>query len=204
LFEERNPMRQFRVMMAVAAATLLMACNSAKQAPVTTSSQAAAAAAAPQAVAPAAAKTVQEASPASPPDAAASAQTGTAGPGAAAPPSSAPAKLDMTDLKTGNGPAIKAGQTAVVHYTGWLYSGTAPDKKGKKFDSSVDRNEPFRFPLGGGQVIPGWDQGVAGMQVGGKRRLVIPPDLAYGDGGAGGVIPPGATLVFDVELLGIE
>jgi FKBP-type peptidyl-prolyl cis-trans isomerase len=196
-------MRQFRVMMAVAAATLLMACNSATQTPATASSQAAAGTA-PQAAAPAAARTVQGASAASPPDATASAQTGTAGPGAAAPPPSAPAKLDMTDLKTGNGPAIKAGQTAVVHYTGWLYSGTAPDKKGRKFDSSVDRNEPFRFPLGGGQVIPGWDQGVAGMQVGGKRRLVIPPDLAYGDGGAGGVIPPGATLVFDVELLGIE
>lgn len=116
----------------------------------------------------------------------------------------APVKLETTDIKTGTGPAIKAGQTAVVQYTGWLYSESAPDHKGQKFDSSRDRNEPFSFPLGGGQVIPGWDQGVAGMQVGGERRLVIPPDLAYGENGAGGVIPPNATLVFDVELVGIK
>jgi FKBP-type peptidyl-prolyl cis-trans isomerase len=110
----------------------------------------------------------------------------------------------MTDIKTGTGNAIKAGQTAVVHYTGWLHEPTASDKKGKKFDSSKDRNEPFRFRLGRGEVIKGWDQGVEGMQVGGHRQLVIPPALGYGQRGAGGVIPPGATLVFDIELLGIE
>jgi FKBP-type peptidyl-prolyl cis-trans isomerase len=133
----------------------------------------------------------------------ASAQTGTAEQGATA-SSSAPQKLDMTDIKKGSGPAIQAGQTAVVHYTGWLFSDTAPENKGTKFDSSRDRNQPFPFPLGAGRVIPGWDQGVAGMQVGGQRRLVIPPELAYGATGAGGVIPPNATLVFDVELLAIQ
>jgi FKBP-type peptidyl-prolyl cis-trans isomerase len=112
--------------------------------------------------------------------------------------------LQSTDIKVGTGPAIKAGQTAVVHYTGWLYSESAPEQKGQKFDSSRDRGMPFDFPLGGGQVIEGWDKGVAGMQVGGQRRLVIPPDMGYGASGAGGVIPPNATLVFDVELLGIK
>jgi FKBP-type peptidyl-prolyl cis-trans isomerase FkpA len=116
----------------------------------------------------------------------------------------AAANLTITELKPGTGPAIKAGQTAVVHYTGWLYAQDAPDHKGKKFDSSLDRNDPFSFPVGGGQVIQGWDQGVAGMQVGQQRRLVIPAELGYGTRGAGGVIPPGATLVFDVELLGIK
>jgi FKBP-type peptidyl-prolyl cis-trans isomerase len=116
----------------------------------------------------------------------------------------AAANLTITELKPGSGPAIQAGQTAVVHYTGWLYSEDTPDHKGKKFDSSVDRNDPFSFPVGGGQVIQGWDQGVAGMQVGQQRRLVIPAELGYGARGAGGVIPPGATLVFDVELLGIK
>ena len=110
----------------------------------------------------------------------------------------------MTDIKTGTGPAIQQGQFATVHYTGWLYDAAAPEKKGKKFDSSRDRNEPFSFPLGGGQVIQGWDEGVVGMQVGGQRRLVIPPEKGYGASGAGGVIPPNATLVFDVELLGIK
>jgi FKBP-type peptidyl-prolyl cis-trans isomerase len=114
------------------------------------------------------------------------------------------ANLTITELKPGTGPAIQAGQTAVVHYTGWLYAEDAPDHKGKKFDSSVDRNDPFSFPVGGGQVIQGWDQGVAGMQVGQQRRLTIPAELGYGARGAGGVIPPGATLVFDVELLGIK
>jgi FKBP-type peptidyl-prolyl cis-trans isomerase len=114
------------------------------------------------------------------------------------------AQLQITELKPGTGPAIKAGQTAVVHYTGWLYVEDAPDHKGSKFDSSVDRNDPFSFPVGGGRVIQGWDQGVAGMQAGGKRRLVIPPDLGYGARGAGGAIPPNATLVFDVELLSIR
>lgn len=113
-------------------------------------------------------------------------------------------ELMIETLAEGEGDAIAAGDTAVVHYTGWLYEPQADDAKGKKFDSSVDRGQPFRFPLGAGRVIRGWDEGVAGMKVGGKRRLVIPPDLAYGARGAGGVIPPNATLVFDVELLGIE
>jgi FKBP-type peptidyl-prolyl cis-trans isomerase len=108
------------------------------------------------------------------------------------------------DLEEGTGQVAEAGAVAVVHYTGWLYDAAAEDQKGRKFDSSVDRGQPFRFPLGGGRVIEGWDQGVAGMKVGGKRRLVIPADMAYGQRGAGNVIPPGATLVFDVELLGLE
>jgi FKBP-type peptidyl-prolyl cis-trans isomerase FkpA len=127
---------------------------------------------------------------------------GTADAGAA--PSTAPGEPFMTDIKTGTGPAIAKGQTAVVHYTGWLYSEGAPEKKGKKFDSSRDRNEPFSFHLGGGMVIQGWDEGVVGMQVGGQRRLVIPPEKGYGASGAGGVIPPNATLVFDVELVSIQ
>jgi peptidylprolyl isomerase len=116
----------------------------------------------------------------------------------------APTELKITDVKTGTGPAIKAGQTAVVHYTGWLYAAGAPEDKGTKFDSSRDRNEPFSFGVGGGEVIGGWDQGVVGMQVGGQRRLVIPPALGYGARGAGGVIPPNATLLFDVELMSIK
>jgi FKBP-type peptidyl-prolyl cis-trans isomerase len=112
--------------------------------------------------------------------------------------------LQTIELAPGSGPEIKAGQNALVHYTGWLYDAAAPEKKGTKFDSSVDRNEPFEFPVGGGMVIKGWDEGVAGMKVGGKRRLVIPPDMGYGARGAGGVIPPNATLVFDVELVEIR
>ena len=113
--------------------------------------------------------------------------------------------LQSTVLKQGSGgAAVAAGQTAVVNYTGWLYEATAPEHKGKEFDSSKNAGQPFQFPLGTGNVIKGWDQGVAGMQVGESRRLVIPPDLAYGDAGAGGVIPPGATLLFDVELVGIK
>jgi FKBP-type peptidyl-prolyl cis-trans isomerase FkpA len=112
--------------------------------------------------------------------------------------------LETTDLARGAGAAVAAGQYAVVQYTGWLYEPSAPDHKGKEFDSSLKGGTPFRFQLGAGQVIKGWDQGVAGMQLGGKRRLVIPADLAYGDRGAGDVIPPGATLVFDVDLVGIE
>jgi FKBP-type peptidyl-prolyl cis-trans isomerase len=119
-------------------------------------------------------------------------------------PVSSVTSLQSVDLKVGDGAAVSPGQTAVVQYTGWLYETTAKDNKGKQFDSSRDRREPFKFPLGTGSVIKGWDQGVAGMKVGGSRRLVIPPDLAYGDAGAQGVIPPGATLVFDIELVGIE
>ncbi|HEX6636647.1 MAG TPA: FKBP-type peptidyl-prolyl cis-trans isomerase [Steroidobacteraceae bacterium] len=111
--------------------------------------------------------------------------------------------LQKNDLASGNGAEIKAGQTALVHYTGWLYDAAAPENKGKQFDSSVG-GEPFEFPVGAGRVIKGWDEGVVGMKVGGKRRLVIPPDMGYGAQGAGGVIPPGATLVFDVELVEIR
>lgn len=107
-----------------------------------------------------------------------------------------PSGLRYQDLETGEGPEAVAGQSVSVHYTGWLLDG-------EKFDSSLDRGEPFSFPLGRGQVIPGWDEGVAGMKVGGKRRLVIPPALGYGEGGYPPVIPPNSTLVFDVELLGV-
>jgi FKBP-type peptidyl-prolyl cis-trans isomerase len=115
-----------------------------------------------------------------------------------------PPTMQTTQLQAGSGAAIAAGQTAVVQYTGWLYEASAAEQKGKEFDSSRSTGQPFRFALGTGQVIKGWDQGVAGMKIGERRRLVIPADLAYGDNGAGGVIPPGATLVFDVELVGIE
>jgi FKBP-type peptidyl-prolyl cis-trans isomerase FkpA len=111
--------------------------------------------------------------------------------------------LQKTDLASGNGAEITSGQTALVHYTGWLFDAAAPENKGKQFDSSVG-GEPFEFPLGAGRVIAGWDQGVVGMKVGGKRRLVIPPVMGYGERGAGGVIPPNATLVFDVELVEIH
>jgi FKBP-type peptidyl-prolyl cis-trans isomerase len=112
--------------------------------------------------------------------------------------------LQVTDVVEGTGEVAEPGRVAVVHYTGWLHDAEAEDGKGTKFDSSVDRGEPFRFPLGAGRVIRGWDEGVAGMRVGGKRQLVIPPDMAYGERGAGRLIPPGATLVFDVELLELE
>jgi len=112
--------------------------------------------------------------------------------------------LTMKKLKNGYGRAAVAGDIASVHYTGWLYDASAPDNRGRKFDSSVDRGEPFPFPLGAGRVIKGWDEGVAGMLIGEKRELTIAPELAYGDRGAGGVIPPGATLVFEVELLGLR
>ena len=108
------------------------------------------------------------------------------------------------DQKIGDGDLAEAGKSVAVHYTGWLFDASAPDNKGGKFDSSRDRGQPFRFALGFGQVIAGWDQGVAGMKVGGQRTLTIPPELGYGARGAGGVIPPNATLVFDVELLAVE
>jgi peptidylprolyl isomerase len=109
--------------------------------------------------------------------------------------------LQITDTKVGTGASPKPGQNCVMHYTGWLYENGV---KGKKFDSSVDRGQPFEFPIGQGQVIAGWDEGVASMKVGGKRTLIIPPALGYGARGAGGVIPPNATLIFDVELLGVK
>ena len=116
-----------------------------------------------------------------------------------------PTELQKIDVVKGTGEGISQGQIAVVHYTGWLYEPAAPEQKGKKFDSSRDRGEPFDFMIGAGQVIRGWDEGVQGMQPGGQRRLVIPGDLAYGERGAGGgVIPPNATLLFDVELLEIR
>jgi peptidylprolyl isomerase len=109
--------------------------------------------------------------------------------------------LKYIDLKVGTGATPRTGQTCVMHYTGWLYE---DGKKGAKFDSSVDRGEPFEFKIGMGQVIRGWDEGVATMKVGGKRTLIIPPELGYGARGAGGVIPPNATLLFDVELLAVK
>ena len=109
--------------------------------------------------------------------------------------------LQYKDEKVGDGAQPKKGANCTVHYTGWLYEG---GKKGQKFDSSVDRGAPFQFPVGQGRVIKGWDEGVASMKVGGKRTLIIPPALGYGARGAGGVIPPNATLMFDVELLGTE
>jgi len=109
--------------------------------------------------------------------------------------------LKIIDLKVGTGPSPRTGQTCVMHYTGWLYENGA---KGKKFDSSVDRGDPFEFKIGVHQVIAGWDEGVATMKVGGKRTLIIPPELGYGERGAGNAIPPNATLIFDVELLGIK
>ena len=113
-------------------------------------------------------------------------------------------ELIKTDIKLGEGAEAVAGHDVTVHYTGWLYDEAAAGHKGKKFDSSRDRGEPFDFPLGAGRVIKGWDQGVAGMKVGGQRTLIIPASLGYGARGAGGVIPPNATLVFDVELLGVR
>jgi FKBP-type peptidyl-prolyl cis-trans isomerase len=111
------------------------------------------------------------------------------------------ANLKITDTKVGTGAGAEPGQMLKMHYTGWLYQNGA---KGKKFDSSLDHGQPFEFRIGGGQVIAGWDKGILGMKVGGKRTLIIPPDLGYGARGAGGVIPPNATLIFDVELLEIK
>lgn len=111
--------------------------------------------------------------------------------------------LQYQDTVPGTGAEAKAGQRVRVHYTGWLHDPTADHGRGRKFDSSKDRNDPFAFPLGAGHVIGGWDEGVQGMKVGGTRTLLIPPELGYGARGAGGVIPPNATLVFEVELLAV-
>ena len=113
-------------------------------------------------------------------------------------------KLVVIDHKVGTGAEAKAGMDVTVHYTGWLYDASAKDKHGTKFDSSRDHGSPFTFPLGAGRVIAGWDQGVVGMKVGGARTLLIPASLGYGERGAGGDIPPNASLVFDVELLGVK
>ncbi len=118
-------------------------------------------------------------------------------------PANRVAALQSTDTQLGNGAVAETGKQVTVHYTGWLYEASAADKHGQQFDSSVSRGTPFSFQLGGGQVIKGWDQGVVGMKVGGRRTLVIPSDLAYGPDGRG-PIPPAATLVFDVELLGVQ
>jgi peptidylprolyl isomerase len=119
----------------------------------------------------------------------------------AAKPVTTSSGLQIIDTKVGTGASPRPNQTAIVHYTGWLYENGV---KGKKFDSSVDRNEPFEFPVGAGRVIKGWDEGVATMKIGGKRTLIVPPQLGYGARGAGGAIPPNATLMFDVELLGVK
>ncbi|HTP62983.1 MAG TPA: FKBP-type peptidyl-prolyl cis-trans isomerase [Burkholderiales bacterium] len=116
------------------------------------------------------------------------------------PATTTPSGLIIDELVVGKGDTAAAGQNVSVHYTGWLLFG---GEKGKKFDSSKDRGDPFEFPLGAGHVIKGWDEGVQGMKVGGSRKLTIPPNLGYGARGAGGVIPPNATLIFEVELLGV-
>ena len=112
--------------------------------------------------------------------------------------------LTKTDVRIGKGEVAVSGKIVNVHYTGWLFDKTAPENKGKKFDSSRDRPGHFTFPLGAGRVIKGWDEGVQGMKVGGQRTLIIPSSMGYGSRGAGGVIPPNATLIFDVELMGVR
>jgi peptidylprolyl isomerase len=120
----------------------------------------------------------------------------------AQPVTTTPSGLKIIDIKVGTGPSPKPGQTCAMNYTGWLYEN---GKKGAKFDSNLDHSgAPFEFPIGKHQVIAGWDEGVATMKVGGKRTLIIPPELAYGSRGAGGVIPPNATLIFDVELVAVK
>jgi FKBP-type peptidyl-prolyl cis-trans isomerase FkpA len=119
-------------------------------------------------------------------------------------PEPPPTELQRVDVVKGTGEGISQGQVAVVHYTGWLYDPTVAEHKGTKFDSSRDSGRPFSFTVGHGDVIRGWDEGVQGMQPGGQRRLVIPPALGYGEAGAQNVIPPNATLVFDIELLKID
>lgn len=122
-----------------------------------------------------------------------------------APAAAAEPTLLVTDVVKGVGDEALPGMGVIVHYTGWLYDPAAKDHHGRQFDSSRDRRQPFSFPLGAGRVIQGWEQGIPGMKVGGVRRLVIPPELAYGETGAGrGVIPPNATLLFEVELLAVE
>ena len=113
-------------------------------------------------------------------------------------------ELQKKDTVVGTGREAEPGFNVSVHYTGWLYDEKASDHKGKKFDSSVDRGQPFKFDLGAGQVIQGWDEGFAGMKIGGKRTLIIPSEMGYGVRGAGGAIPPNATLIFDVELLDVK
>jgi len=119
-------------------------------------------------------------------------------------PDSGITSLQKSDVATGNGVEAKTGSRVFVHYTGWLYDQAAPEHRGKKFDSSRDSGAPFDFRLGAGEVIQGWDEGVAGMKVGGKRVLTIPPALGYGASGASGIIPPNATLVFEVELMDVR
>ena len=131
------------------------------------------------------------------------AQAGAPAATAAASTMGAPTTLKMIDRKVGDGALAESGAPVNVHYTGYLWNATAPDNKGAKFDSSIDRKVPFGFIIGAGRVIKGWDEGVAGMKVGGQRTLIIPPDKGYGDRGAGGAIPPNATLVFDVELVSV-
>jgi FKBP-type peptidyl-prolyl cis-trans isomerase FkpA len=134
------------------------------------------------------------------------AQTGAPAPGQTGDSklSAMPSALQKIDVKQGTGAEATTGKPVIVHYTGWIYDESKPDKKGAKFDSSRDRQVPFGFFLGAGKVIRGWDEGVVGMKVGGQRTLIIPSSLAYGERGAGGVIPPNATLVFDVELLEVK
>ena len=123
---------------------------------------------------------------------------------ATAPKMAEEATLQIETTKNGHGRAAVAGDRVTVHYTGWLFDASAPDNRGEKFDSSVDRGDKYKFPLGEGRVIKGWDEGVAGMLIGEKRILTIPPDMGYGSRGAGDVIPPGATLIFEVELFNAE
>jgi FKBP-type peptidyl-prolyl cis-trans isomerase FkpA len=113
-------------------------------------------------------------------------------------------RLETRDVQGGTGAEARQGRRVSVHYTGWLYHPTKPEHHGRKFDSSRDRSEPFDFTLGAGEVIPGWDEGVQGMKVGGRRTLIIPPGMAYGRNGSPPVIPPNATLVFDVELVTVQ
>jgi len=133
------------------------------------------------------------------------AQTGAPGTASASSAASmgAPTTLKLIDRKVGDGALAESGAPINVHYTGYLWNAAAPDNKGAKFDSSIDRKVPFGFILGAGRVIKGWDEGVVGMKVGGQRTLIIPPDKGYGERGAGGAIPPNATLVFDVELISV-